>query len=298
MIFVQAAKHRSFSAAARQLGMSPSAVSRAVQRLEERLGSRLLNRTTRSLSLTDDGARFYESGRQILSDLEEAELSLRRSQSTPSGVLRINLIPSMARLHIMPALPKFVEQYPELKLEITLSDRRVDLIEDSIDAVVRVGSSPDSKLIMQILGTATEVVCASPAYVAKYGKPQTPAELQQHQCINHVIPQTGRVRDWQFQQDGQVTAMDVAGPLTIDHAETATAAAIAGAGIIQLYNFVVGDAIAAGQLVPLLEKYALPGGVPIAVIYAQKRYLSAKVRVFVEFIQALMRELKHTHMID
>ena len=297
MIFVQAAKHRSFSAAARQLGMSPSAVSRAVQRLEDRLGSRLLNRTTRSLSLTDDGARFYESGRQILSDLEEAELSLRRSQSTPSGVLRINLIPSMARLHIMPALPKFVEQYPELKLEISLSDRRVDLIEDGIDAVVRVGSSPDSNLIMQILGTAKEVVCASPAYVAKYGKPQTPEELQQHQCINHVIPQTGRVRDWRFQQDGQVTTVDVAGPLTIDHAETVTAAAIAGAGIIQLYNFVVGDAIASGQLVPLLEKYTLPG-VPIAVIYAQKRYLSAKVRVFVEFIQALMTELKNTHMID
>ncbi|MEM8642843.1 MAG: LysR family transcriptional regulator [Cyanobacteria bacterium P01_G01_bin.54] len=297
MIFVQAAKHRSFSAAARQLGMSPSAVSRAVQRLEDRLGSRLLNRTTRSLSLTDDGVRFYESGRQILSDLEEAELSLRRSQSTPNGVLRINLIPSMARLHIMPALPKFMEQYPELKLEISLSDRRVDLIEDGIDAVVRVGRSPDSNLIMQILGTATEVVCASPAYVAKYGTPQTPAELQQHHCINHVVPQTGRVRDWRFQLDGQVTTVEVTGPLTIDHAETATAAAIAGAGIIQLYNFVVGEAIAAGQLVPLLENYA-PPGVPIAVIYAQKRYLSAKVSVFVEFIQALMTELKRTHMID
>ncbi|MEM6840322.1 MAG: LysR family transcriptional regulator, partial [Cyanobacteria bacterium P01_C01_bin.120] len=142
MIFVQAAKQRNFSAAARQLGMSPSAVSRAVQRLEERLETRLLNRTTRSLSLTDDGARFYASGQQILSDLEEAELSLRRSRSTPSGVLRINLIPSMARMHIMPALPQFMAQYPELKLNISLSDRRVDLIEEGVDAVVRVGSSP------------------------------------------------------------------------------------------------------------------------------------------------------------
>lgn len=120
MIFVQAAKHCSFSAAARQLGMSPSAVSRAVQRLEERLGTRLINRTMRSLSLTEDGARYYESGRQILSDLEAAELSLRRSQSTPSGVLRINLIPSMARMHIIPALPKFADQYPELKLNVSL----------------------------------------------------------------------------------------------------------------------------------------------------------------------------------
>ncbi|MEM9153206.1 MAG: LysR family transcriptional regulator, partial [Cyanobacteria bacterium P01_F01_bin.3] len=144
MIFVQAAKHRSFSEAARQIGMSPSAVSRAVQRLEDRLETRLLNRTTRSLSLTDDGTRFYEAGRQILSDLEEAELSLRRSQATPCGVLRINLIPSMARMHIIPALHKFTEQYPDLKLEISLSDRRIDLIEDGIDAVVRVGTSPDS----------------------------------------------------------------------------------------------------------------------------------------------------------
>lgn len=297
MIFVQAAKHRSFSAAARQLGMSPSAVSRAVQRLEERLETRLLNRTTRSLSLTEDGARYYESGRQILSDLEEAELSLRRSQSTPSGVLRINLIPSMARMYIIPALPGFSDQYPELKLDVSLSDRRVDLIEDGIDAVVRVGNSPDSNLMMQTLGTAKDVVCASPDYLEKYGVPQTPEELRQHQCINHVIPQTGRVRAWRFQQDGQTMTVDVAGTFTIDHAETATAAAVAGAGIIQLYNFVVGDAIAAGRLVPLLEHYA-PPGVPIAVIYAQKRYLSAKVKVFLEFIQALMTELKHTHIID
>ncbi|MEM6435822.1 MAG: LysR family transcriptional regulator [Cyanobacteria bacterium P01_D01_bin.115] len=297
MIFVQAAKQRNFSAAARQLGMSPSAVSRAVQRLEERLETRLLNRTTRSLSLTDDGARFYASGQQILSDLEEAELSLRRSRSTPSGMLRINLIPSMARMHIMPALPQFTAQYPELKLNISLSDRRVDLIEEGVDAVVRVGSSPDSNLKMHILGTANDVVCASPDYLAKYGVPRTPEELEQHQCINHVIPQTGRVRDWRFQQDGQAMTVDVGGTLTIDHAETATAAAIAGAGIIQLYNFVVGDAIAAGQLVPLLENYA-PPGVPIAVIYAQKRYLSAKVKVFLDFIQALMAELKRTHVID
>ena len=297
MIFVQAAKHLSFSEAARQLGMSPSAVSRAVQRLEDRLGTRLLNRTTRSLSLTDEGARFYDAGRRILSDLEEAELSLSRSRSTPSGVLRLNLIPSMARMHIVPALPEFVAQYPDLQLEISLSDRRVDLIEDGIDAVVRVGTSPDSNLIMQTLGTAREVVCASPAYLEKYGVPQTPEDLHHHQCINHVIPQTGRVRDWRFQHKGTPFTMNVSGSFTIDHAETAMAAAIAGAGIIQLYNFVVGDAITAGQLVPLLADYA-PPGVPIAVIYAQKRYLSAKVSVFVAFMQALMEQLRRDRIIE
>jgi len=297
VIFVQAAKHRSFSEAARQLGMSPSAVSRAVQRLENRLDTRLLNRTTRSLSLTDDGARFYDSSRQILSDLEEAELSLSRARSTPSGTLRLSLIPSMARMHIVPALPVFTAQYPELKLEISLSDRRIDLIEDGIDAVVRVGMSPDSNLIMQSLGTAKDIVCASPDYLRKHGTPQTPEDLKQHLCINHIIPQTGRVRDWRFQKADELFTAEVSGPITIDHAETATAAAISGVGIIQLYNFVVGDALSSGELVPLLEDYALPG-VPITVIYAQKRYLSAKVKAFVEFMQALMQQLKKKHIVN
>jgi len=297
MIFVQAAKHRSFSEAARQLGLSPSAVSRAVQRLEDRLGTRLLNRTTRSLSLTDDGDRFYQSAQQILSDLEEAELSLQRSRSTPTGTLRIGLVPSMARMHIMPALPGFVAQYPDLKLEISLSDRRIDLVEDNIDAVVRVGASPDSNLIVQHLGIARDVVCAAPVYLEQHGRPQTPEDLLQHQCINHVIPQTGRVRPWRFQRDGAPLRLDVNGRFTIDHAETATAAAIAGAGIIQLYNFVVGDAIAQGQLVPLLQDHA-PSGVPIALVYAQKRYLSAKVTAFVEFMQGLTEELKRDRIIE
>ena len=162
---------------------------------------------------------------------------------------------------------------------------------------MRVGPSPDSNLIMQSLGMARDVICASPQYLEKWGVPQTPEDLQQHTCINHVVPQTGRVRDWRFQRSGKLFTLNVSGRFTIDHAETATAAAIAGAGIIQLYNFVVGDAISAGQLIPLLENYA-PPSVPIVIIYAQKRYLSAKVRVFVGFIQELMEKLKHTHIID
>ncbi|MEL6470533.1 MAG: LysR family transcriptional regulator [Cyanobacteria bacterium J06623_4] len=295
-IFVQAARYLSFSEAARQLGMSPSAVSRAVQRLEDRLDTRLLNRTTRSLSLTDDGARFYDSGRQILSDLEEAELSLSCARSTPSGVLRISLIPSMARMHIIPALPDFMAQYPELKLEISLSDRRINLVEDGIDAVVRVGMSPDSNLIMQTIGIARDIVCASPSYLKQHGMPKTPEDLRQHLCINHVIPQTGRVRDWRFQKAGDTFTVDVSGGVTIDHAETAMAAAIADVGIIQLYNFVVGEALSKGQLVPLLEDYA-PSGVPIAVVYAQRRYLSAKVSAFVDFMKQLAQRLKQADIV-
>jgi LysR family transcriptional regulator, regulator for bpeEF and oprC len=297
MIFVQAARYLSFSEAARQLGMSPSAVSRAVQRLEERVGTRLLSRTTRSLSLTEDGARFYESCRQILSDLDEAESSLSRSQSTPSGLLRVNLVPSMGRLHIVPMLPQLAERYPDLSLEISLSDRRIDLIEDGIDAVVRVGMSPDSSLIMQPLATARDVICASPQYLERWGIPKTPEDLLHHSCINHVVPQTGRVREWRFQRGGQSFSLDVAGRFTIDHAESAVEAAIADAGVIQLYNFVVGEAISTGKLVPILQDYA-PPGVPIAVIYAQKRYMSAKIKVFVEFMLELMKRLKRDQMVE
>lgn len=297
MIFVQAAQHRSFSVAARELGLSPSAVSRAVQRLEERLGSRLLNRTTRSLSLTENGAVFYETCRQILSDLDAAELALKRSQSTPTGTLRINLVPSMGRMHIVPALPRFAAQYPDLNLEISLNDRRVDLIESGIDAVVRVGIHPDSNLIMQHIATARYIICASPNYLKKAGVPKTPEDLQQHNCINHIFPQTGRLRDWTFQHKGKEFSLSLSGQLMLDHAEAATEAAITGAGVIQFYNFVVGTAIAQGQLVPILESYT-PPGVPIAVVYAQKQYLSAKVKAFVEFMIELMTKLKRDRIVE
>lgn len=296
-IFVQVARSLSFSAAARQLGMSPSAVSRAVQRLEVRLGTKLFHRTTRSLSLTDEGTGFYDSGRQILRDLEAAELSLSRSQSIPSGILRLSIMPSMGHLHIMPALPKFTAQYPDLKLDISLSDQRSDLIEAGIDVAIRVGFSPDSSLIMQSLGTARDVVCASPQYLEKWGIPKTPDELQHHLCINHVVRQTGRIRAWRFQQQGKLFSLNLAGQLSIDHAETAIAGAIAGMGIVQFYNFMVGNALSKGYLVPLLQDYA-PAGVPIALMYAQKQYLSAKIKVFVAFMEELMEVLKRRCIVE
>ena len=154
MIFVRAAQDRNFSVAARQLGLSPSTVSKAVLRLEEHLGTRLLNRTARSGTLTEDGAVFYEYCRQILSNLEEAELALGKSSSTPVGTLRIDLTVALGRIHIVPALPRLAAQYPDLKFDLTFSDRRVDLVEEGIDAVVRVGSGPDSRLIKCPLDTA------------------------------------------------------------------------------------------------------------------------------------------------
>lgn len=297
MIFVRAAQDRNFSVAARQLGLSPSTVSKAVLRLEEQLGTRLLNRTARSVTLTEDGTVFYEYCRQILSDLEEAELALSKSRSTPTGTLRIDLTVALGRLHIVPALPRFAAQYPDLKFDVTLGDRRVDLIEEGIDAVVRVGSGPDSRLIMQPLATARYLVCAEPGYLVRYGEPKIPEDLQQHNCLNLVLPQTGRVRDWVFQRDGQTFRLPVEGSFRFNHAEALVEAAIAGAGLIQLFNYLVSPAISRGLLKPVLEHYAPPGS-PISVIYPQKRHLSAKVRAFVDFMSDLMAGLRQQQIVE
>ena len=173
----------------------------------------------------------------------------------------------------------------------------MDLIEEGIDAVVRVGSGPDSRLIMQPLATARYLLCAEPGYLVRYGEPKIPEDLQQHNCLNLVLPQTGRVRDWVFQRDGQTFRLPVEGSFRFNHAEALVEAAIAGAGLIQLYNFLVGPAIARGDLKPVLELYAPPGS-PISVIYPQKRHLSAKVRTFVDFMSDLMARLRQQRIVE
>jgi LysR family transcriptional regulator for bpeEF and oprC len=330
IIFVRAAQNRSFSEAARQMGMSPSSVSKAVQRLEEELGIRLLNRTTRSVTLTDDGAAFYVRCRQIIDELEEAEQELLRTRYQPSGTLRIDLTMALGRMHIVGALPLLTAKYPELKLDVSLNDRFVDLIEEGIDAVVRLGIGTDSRLIMHRVATVQFVVCASPDYFKRHGIPKTPQDLKQHNCINFVYPQTRRVFEWRFQHgslhapgnppsgsqsptagnplaglshrnalphQGEQFEMPVEGSLRFDHAESLLEAAIAGAGIVQVLNYVAGRAIAGGELQPILEDYAAPGE-PISVIYPQKRHLSAKVRAFIDFMVDLMGQLRLEKIVE
>ena len=298
MIFMRSAQCRSFSEAARQLGMAPSAVSRAVLRLEDELGVRLLHRTTRSLMLTEDGNQFYERCQQILSDLEEAELEVKQSQSMPIGTLRLDLSFVFGKMHIAPALLRFAAQYPKLNLNVSFNDRLIDLIEEGIDATVRIGMSRDSGLIIHPLAIARYITCASPQYLAQYGTPTTPTELLQHRCINFIFPQTRREPNWKFEEDGKSIDLDIDSYLRFDNSEVILEAAIQGAGVVQFPKFIAAKAIVRGDLQPILQSYAPQVGLPIAVLYPQKRYISAKVRVFVEFMREVIIALKQVNVVD
>lgn len=298
MIFTRSAQCCSFSEAARQLGMAPSAVSRAVLRLEDELGVRLLQRTTRSLTLTEEGNRFYQRCQQIIHDLEEAELEVKQSQAMPLGTLRLDLSFVFGKLHIAPALLQFATQYPELNLNVSFSDRLIDLIEEGIDATVRIGMSSDSGLIMHYLATARYITCASPQYLAQHGTPTTPTDLLQHRCVNFIFPQTRRKATWKFEQDGKAIDLSVDSYLQFDNSEVILEAVIQGAGVVQFPNFIAANAIARGDLQPILQSYTPQVGLPIAVLYPQKRYLSAKVRVFVKFMKELATALKRVNVVD
>ncbi|MDF5726827.1 MAG: LysR family transcriptional regulator [Rhizonema sp. PD38] len=298
IVFMRSAQCCSFSVAARQLGMAPSAVSRAVLRLEDELGVRLLQRTTRSLTLTEEGNRFYEHCQQILNDLEEAELEVKQSQSMPIGTLRLDLSFVFGKMHIAPALLRFAAQYPEVNLNVSFNDRLIDLIEEGIDATVRIGNSSDSSLIMHHLATTGFITCASPHYLAQYGTPTTLTELLQHRCVSFIFQQTRREAKWKFELDGKAVNLSVDSYLQFDNSEVILAAVIQGAGMVQLPKFIVAQAIARGDLQPILQSYATQLRLPISVLYPQKRYLSAKVRVFVKFMTELAAALKRVDVVD
>ncbi len=298
VIFMRAAQYQSFSEAARQLSMSPSAVSRAVARLEDELGIRLLQRTTRSLMLTEDGAKYFTRTQQILDDLEAAELEVKQSQVMPTGVLRLNLSIALGKMYIAPRLPDLALRYPDLKLNVSFSDLISDIIDQGIDATVRVGSSNDSGLMMKSVAKSCLVTCAAPSYLQQVGIPQTPEEIVHHRCVNFVLPQTRREIEWNFDRSGEEISLPISSYLQLDYAEALLEAAVRGAGLIQAPKYIVARAIDRGELQPILTDYASRSVKPIVVVYPQKRHLSAKVRVFLEFMTELMTQLRSIGVVD
>jgi LysR family transcriptional regulator for bpeEF and oprC len=277
----------SFSRAADRLDLSRAAVTAHVAALENRLGVRLLNRTTRKLALTDDGAAYLDHVRRVLADVEETEAVLAAGRTLPHGLLRIDLPVAIGRQFIVPALPRFAAQYPDLKVIAVLEDRRVDLIETGVDAAVRMGPLEDSSLVARRVYEAGFVACASPDYLALHGTPETPADLARHNCLGLYSVTRGQVFDWPFEKDGERVTFTPGGALSISNAEALLDAAVAGAGIVMLLDMTVSRWIASGALRPLLQDWRGGDRYPISVVYPQNRHLSAKVRVFSDFVAGL-----------
>jgi LysR family transcriptional regulator for bpeEF and oprC len=286
-VFVKVAESRSFSAAAERLGMTPSGASRAVARLERRLGARLLDRTTRRVELTRDGIAFYERCRRILADIDEASSSMSRAGGTARGRLRVQLPVGFGKRVIVPALPRFVERHQEVVLDVELNDRGTDLAREHIDVAVRVGHIRDSRLAMRRLCHTRFVSCASPAYLKKHGEPRTPADLKNHRCMGYFIPQTGRYREWEFLVNAVERSRAVHGNLNINSGEALLDAMVAGGGIATVATFVVADAVKKGTLQIVLRDF-IAKGPDISIIYLPAHRESPAVRAFVDFLVELI----------
>ena len=281
IVFARVVEAKSFSTAARQLGMSKSTVSKHVSRLEDRLGARLLNRTTRRLSPTEVGLAFYERCARIATEVEEAEAAAMRLQSSPRGTLKVNAPMSFAVLHIAPAIPEFVARHPELSVDMTMNDRVVDLIDEGFDLAVRIGELPDSSLITRRLAANRLVVCAAPAYLARHGAPRVPAELGAHNCLGYTLGATPN--EWRFLGPGGEHRVRVSGNFQANNGDALRRAAREGLGVVTLPTFIAGEDLRSGALRAVLADYALPESAVYAV-YPHNRHLSTKVRAFVDFL--------------
>ena len=286
--FVRVVEAKSFRAAAAQLGMTPSGVSRAVARLEEQIGVRLLFRSTRALNLTDDGESFYHRCKDILADLGEAVDALGYARTKPRGKLRVAMNVSVGRAGLIPNLADFEERYPEIRLELSMSERNIGLIEEGIDCAIRMGELEDSNLVARKLGSFSNVLCASPGYLARHGTPTCLDDLKRHKCINYVYPTSGRAYQWQFDSPDGPVALDVDAHLLINDGESVIQAAIAGLGIIQVPHWLAAGPIGHGKLQVIMED-TISTGSPVWIVYPQKKHLSARVHAFIDWVQELFR---------
>lgn len=285
-VFLRVAEAGTLSGAARALGVSTSAISASLARLERRLSVRLLNRTTRRLSVTAEGAEFYARCKQITADLEEAELMAGRAGRVASGRLRVSMPSALGRMWIVPHLPDFMRDYPAVSLEIVFSDFVPFSMESGIDVSVQVGELQDSRLAVRPLASTRYLVCASPGYFAERGTPRTPEELTAHACLTYRRPRNGRIREWRFKSSGAMRHVAMNGFMTFNSGEALIAAAAAGLGIVQVAEYYAQPRLKTGALIEILADYKTEG-YDISVVFPQQKRVAPKLRVFVDFLVAL-----------
>ena len=279
--FVAVADLAGFAPAARKLGLSPSAVTRLIAALEEHLGARLLQRTTRSLALTDAGARYLERVRRILADVEEAEASIEDERTRPSGRLVVSAPIGFGRLHVSPVMSEYLRRYAEVSGELRLADRMINLVEDGVDLAVRIGHLADSSLVARHVGEMRRIVVASPNYLKAHGEPKTPEAILSHQTIQ--FGGTAATPDWRFVRDGKEIRVTPSPRLTTNSSEAGIQYAVRGGGLTRVLAYQAADAIKAGRLKILLAKFE-PAPLPIHIVYPTSRLLSAKVRTFIDLV--------------
>lgn len=288
-VFVRVAELGSFARAAAQLELSRARVSEAVAALERSLGARLLHRTTRQLSLTDDGRAYHERAVRILADLDEAEAMVVRARGTLSGRLRVDAPMALTRLFVVPALPKLLQRHPELALELRLENRPVDLLEEGVDCAISYGAPTNVDLVARRVGSTQLVTCAAPAYLARRSEPRRPEELERHDAIGFLSLSTGRPSEWQLARDGARHAFRPASRLAFNSMEACVDAAEAGLGVTQVLSSLAHRAITAGRLVPVLRDWVTEGP-GIYLVYPPSRQQSGRMRAFAEFAGEIFRE--------
>ena len=287
--FVRAVETGGFSAAARDLGLTPSALSKLVGRLEDRLGVRLLHRTTRRLQLTAEGETFFNRARPILTALDEAEAEVAAAGAQPRGLLRINCGSAFGRHQLTPAIPRFLERYPEIELDLTIDDLAPVPTDERHDLTIRIGALDESSAVARRICNLERVICAAPAYLERHGIPRTPDDLQRHNCL--WITSLPALRRWPFDTDDGIRVVHISGNIVANNAETVLQLAVAGVGITRLTDVIVGDALRRGALVPVLTEWHHVEPVPLYATYPSGRHLAPKVRAMMDF---LVEQFGHT----
>lgn len=287
-IFSRVVECASFTRAADTLGIPRSSVSAAVQELEAHVGARLLHRTTRKVSPTQDGAAFYARCQQVIADVEETENLFRQTAAQPSGRLRIDVPGRIGRLIIAPALPEFLDRYPQIDIDLGVTDRAVNLVEDSVDCVLRVGPLSDSGLIARPIGKLPLINVASPAYLKRYGTPQSPDDLGDHWAVNYASPSSGRVEDWEWIEDGKLSTVPMRGRVTVNSAEAYIACCLAGLGLIQIPAYDVRHHLEASELIEVMPHHRAEP-MPMTLLYPHRQHLSHRLQVFAYWLETLLK---------
>ncbi len=280
--FVRVVEANGFSAAAPALGLTPSAVSKLVTRLETRLGVRLLQRTTRALHLTQEGEIFFAAARRIVSEIDALENQIAGQSGTPSGVLRVTTSLAFSTHQLAPVLSEFLARHPLVQFELLPTDRVIDMVEEGIDVAIRIGRLADTSFMARKIGEDKRLICAAPSYLARHGTPQRPEDLARHNCL--VSRDRTHLNRWPFKIDGQMAEIEVSGRVAVTEGETQMQLALQGIGIVRLTRLTLAHSIREGTLVPLLGDFSADEAVPIHAVYPHRRHLAPKVPAFVNFL--------------